>query len=204
MRLAAFFALSLSALTVTACSTIDSSNYAETSTVAESVPQSSLTVTEVAGVDMLSNRTIFENGAKSPVHKTLVKWIMSAGLVDTLNSEGPFTVFAPTDNAFAAVPKNVTNFLVKRVNRASMIKLLNYHIVPGRITYGDLANRIKAGDGRATLTTLAGQKLAFTQVNKSIKIDGMSGSTGYIAIPDVIQSNGIIHVINGVLVPDWP
>ncbi len=204
MRLAPIFALCLSALAVSGCSSMDSSTYVDTSRAVESVPQNSVVVTNVDGVAMLSNRTIAENVAISPVHKTLAKWVMSAGLVDTLNSEGPFTVFAPTDKAIAAVPKNVTNFLVRRVNRASMIKLLNYHIVPGRITFQDLLAKIKAGDGRATLTTMAGQKLAFTQVNSSIKIDGMSGSTGYITIPDVMQSNGIIHVVNGMLVPDWP
>lgn len=201
MHNAKFFALTLLPLAAAGCTTMDGSASADTSARSSAAPKEKVTVAKVGGAAMYSNRTIVENAVNSPVHKTLVKLITSAGLVDTLNSAGPFTVFAPTDKAFAAVPKNVTSFLTNPANKATLIKVLTYHVVPGRVSFADLMGKIKAGGGTTVLTTVEGEQLTFTRVNSSIKIDGMSGSTGYITTPDVMQSNGIIHVVNGVLVP---
>lgn len=141
-----------------------------------------------------------EIGTKSPDHKTLASALTSAGVSDKL-AAAPFTIFAPTDQAFAAVPASMSQWLMDPNNSKSLAKVLTYHVVPGRITSADLYAKIKAGGGKATLTTVEGETLTFSEVEGNIKVDGTQGSSGYITQPDVEQSNGAVHVINGVLMP---
>ncbi|MBJ7438249.1 MAG: fasciclin domain-containing protein [Sphingopyxis sp.] len=140
--------------------------------------------------------------AAKPDHKTLASALTSAGVAAKL-AGSPFTIFAPTDQAFAAVPQPMTDWLMNPANAASLAKVLTYHVVPGRVTAEDLFAKIKAGGGKATLTTIEGETLTFTEVEGNIKVDGTQGSSGYITQPDVEQSNGNIHVINGVLMPTF-
>ncbi|MBO9696218.1 MAG: fasciclin domain-containing protein [Sphingopyxis sp.] len=140
-----------------------------------------------------------ELGTK-PDHKTLANALTAAGVSEKLAGQ-PFTIFAPTDQAFAAVPQPMTDWLMNPGNTESLAKVLTYHVVPGRVTAEDLFAKIKAGGGKATLTTVEGEALTFTEVQGNIKVDGTQGSSGFITQPDVEQSNGNIHVINGVLMP---
>jgi uncharacterized surface protein with fasciclin (FAS1) repeats len=137
--------------------------------------------------------------AAKPDHKTLANALTAAGVSEKLAGQ-PFTLFAPTDQAFAAVPK-MTDWLMNPANTETLAKVLTYHVVPGRLTAEDLYAKIKAGGGKATLATVEGEALTFTEVQGNIKIDGTQGSIGFITQPDVEQSNGNIHVINGVLMP---
>lgn len=140
-----------------------------------------------------------EIGAK-PEHKTLANALTAAGVSEKLAGQ-PFTIFAPTDQAFAAVPQSMTDWLMNPGNTESLAKVLTYHVVPGRVTAEDLFAKIKAGGGKATLNTIEGEALTFTEVQGNIRVDGTQGSSGFITQPDVEQSNGNIHVINGVLMP---
>jgi uncharacterized surface protein with fasciclin (FAS1) repeats len=138
--------------------------------------------------------------AAKPDHKTLATALTAAGVSDKLAGQ-PFTLFAPTDQAFAAVPQTMTQWLMAPNNKEALAKVLTYHVVPGRVTAEDLYAKIKAGGGKATLATVEGETLTFTEVQGNIKVDGTQGSSGFITQPDVEQSNGNIHVINGVLIP---
>ncbi len=162
--------------------------------------QGAVTTSEIAGTTLYSNWNIVQNATKSPLHKTLVKAISAAGLVDELSATGPFTVFAPTDKAFAAIPK-MTGWLMNPANSAALADVLNFHVVPGRLTAADLYKKIKAGGGSAVLNTVAGEDLKLSEVQGNIKIEGTQGSVGFVTETDVEQSNGMIHVINGVLMP---
>lgn len=201
MRFARYITLSALGLATAGCTTMGTSADADASASTSVSSKPAVTTAKVGGATMYSNRTIVDNAVNSPVHKTLVQLVTAAGLVDTLKSAGPFTVFAPTDKAFAAIPKTMTDYLANPVNKATLTKVLTYHVVPGRVTSKDLFAKIKAGGGKTTLTTVQGEQLTFIQTRGNIKIDGMSGSTGYITTADVMQSNGVIHVVNGVLVP---
>jgi len=138
--------------------------------------------------------------AAKPDHTALANALTAAGVSEKL-AGSPFTLFAPTDQAFAAVPQPMTEWLMNPANTESLAKVLSYHVVPGRVTAEDLFAKIKAGGGKATLTTVEGEALTFTEVDGNIKVDGTQGSSGFITQPDVEQSNGNIHVINGVLIP---
>jgi uncharacterized surface protein with fasciclin (FAS1) repeats len=163
-------------------------------------PAAAATVT-VGGAAMFPNRTIVQNAVNSPIHRTLVAAVTQAGLVDTLNSAGPFTVFAPTDEAFGGVPLATRTALMTDAMKPALTKVLTYHVVPGRITATDLVGRIRAGGGRATVTTVAGESLTFTIMGDRVMIAGMGGSSAHVTQADVMQSNGVIHVIDGVLLP---
>lgn len=190
---AKFFALPLVALTaVTLSAPVYAADEAE-ATVAEA---------EAASGAMVESWNIVQNATKSPEHTTLVKALTAAGLTETLSGAGPFTVFAPTDQAFAAVPQPMTAYLMDPGNKAALAQVLTYHVVPGAISSADLYAKIKAGGGKATLTTVEGQSLTFTEVSGNIKVDGTQGSSGYVTQADVAQSNGMIHILNGVLMPE--
>ena len=162
---------------------------------------SSAKVSMVGGAEMYPTKNIIENAVNSPIHTTLVAAVKQAGLVDTLSGPGPFTVFAPTDDAFSKVPAASLSSLMEPANKAALTKVLTYHVVPGRITAADLMAKIKAGGGTATYTTVEGEPLTFTMANGSVMIAGMGGSSAYVTQADVMQSNGVIHVVNGVLLP---
>jgi uncharacterized surface protein with fasciclin (FAS1) repeats len=166
---------------------------AASSTVAEA---------DAAAEAMNASWNIVQNTTSSPEHKTLTKALVAAGLTDRLSGAGPFTIFAPTDQAFAAVPQQMTDYLMAPGNRPALAQVLTYHVVPGKITATDLYKKIKAGGGTAKLTTVEGQELTFSEVQGNIKVDGTQGSSGYVTQSDVAQANGVMHVLNGVLIPN--
>lgn len=155
----------------------------------------------VGGAEMFPDKTIVDNAVNSPIHTTLVAAVKQAGLVDTLSGAGPFTVFAPTDTAFAALPAGTVDGLMKPAGKATLTKVLTYHVVPGRLTAADLSAKINAGGGKATLTTVEGEPLTLASDGTTITITGMGGSKATVSQADVMQSNGVIHVVDGVLLP---
>lgn len=157
---------------------------------------------DVGGAPMYPTKTIVENAVNSPIHKTLVAAVKAADLVDTLNSKGPFTVFAPTDDAFGKLPAGTVDTLVKPENKATLTKILTYHVVPGRISSKQLAAWIKKGHGKYTAKTVSGGSLTFTMEGSGIKITDEKGGSAMVTTADVFQSNGVIHVIDTVLMPN--
>ncbi len=158
---------------------------------------------DVGGAAMYPNKTIVQNAVNSPIHTTLVAAVKAAGLVDTLNSAGPFTVFAPTNDAFAKLPAGTVDTLLKPENKDTLVKILTYHVVPGRITSKMLAKDIKKGGGKATLKTVQGEELTFMMPSPgTITITDAKGGTATVTTADVYQSNGVIHVIDSVLMPN--
>src|SRR5580658_2446894 len=157
----------------------------------------------VGGMQMLPQKDIIDNAVNSGDHKTLVAAVKAADLVATLKGEGPFTVFAPTDEAFGKLPAGTVDTLVKPENKAMLAKILTYHVVAGKLDYKALAKLIKAGDGTATLTTVEGGKLmAMMNGDRNIVLKDEKGNVANISIYDVYQSNGVIQVIDSVLMPD--
>ncbi|GAC1578238.1 MAG: fasciclin domain-containing protein [Sphingomicrobium sp.] len=142
-----------------------------------------------------------QNAVNSRDHTTLVAAVKAAGLVDTLSSTGPFTVFAPTNAAFAKLPAGTVETLVKPENKATLAKILTYHVVPGRITAGQIASMAARHHGTATLTTVEGGKLMLRKVGMGWKVIDAKGGSARITIANVMQSNGVIHVVDEVLMP---
>ena len=155
----------------------------------------------VGGAAMYSSRTIVQNAINSKDHTTLVAAVKAAGLVDTLSGKGPFTVFAPTNEAFAKLPAGTVDTLVKPENKAMLTKILTYHVVPGRITAGQIASMAMRHRGTATLKTVEGENLMFRKAGNSWWVIDAKGDKARITIPNVMQSNGVIHVIDSVLMP---
>ena len=155
----------------------------------------------VGGAPMYANKDIIDNAVNSADHTTLVAAIKAAGLVETLKGPGPFTVFAPTNAAFAALPAGTVDTLLKPENKAMLTKILTYHVVPGRITAADLLARIKAGNGTAMLKTVEGANLTATVIGNTVTITDAKGGMSHVTIADVTQSNGVIHVVDKVLLP---
>jgi uncharacterized surface protein with fasciclin (FAS1) repeats len=155
----------------------------------------------VGGAAMFPSKTIVENAVNSPIHTTLVAAVKAAGLVDTLSSPGPFTVFAPTNDAFAKLPAGTVDTLVKPENKAALTKILTYHVVPGRLSAKDIAAGIKAGGGKYEMTTVEGGKLTATMSGKKIMLTDEKGGMATITTVNVYQSNGVIDVIDTVLMP---
>lgn len=155
----------------------------------------------VGGAAMYPTKNIIQNAVNSPINKTLVAAVKAAGLVDTLEGPGPFTVFAPTDEAFSQLPAGTVDNLLKPENKATLVKILTYHVVPGKITTKELKKWIKKGHGTYTAKTVQGGTLTFTEDMGKIKITDEKGGSAMITTPNVIQSNGVIQVINAVLMP---
>jgi uncharacterized surface protein with fasciclin (FAS1) repeats len=155
----------------------------------------------VGGAPMYANKDIVDNAVNSRDHTTLVAAVKAAGLVDTLKSPGPFTVFAPTNEAFAALPPGTVDALLKPENKPMLTKVLTYHVVPGRIDAAGLSRMIAAGGGRATLKTASGGNLYATQKGSQVMITDDKGDTADVTISNVYQSNGVIHVIDKVMLP---
>ena len=155
----------------------------------------------VGGAAMYPTKTIVENAMNSKDHTTLVAAVKAAGLVDTLSGPGPFTVFAPTNAAFNKLPAGTVDTLVKPENKAMLTGILTYHVVPGRITAADIAAKAKANMGTATYTTVQGEPLMFKKSGSGWMIMDGKGHSGNITIANVYQSNGVIHVIDTVLMP---
>jgi uncharacterized surface protein with fasciclin (FAS1) repeats len=156
----------------------------------------------VGGAAMYPTKNIVENAVNSKDHTTLVAAVKAAGLVETLESAGPFTVFAPTNEAFDKLPKGTVETLVKPENKATLTKILTYHVVAGRLSADDLMAQVKTGMGKATLKTVQGGTLTVTQKGKKLYLTDEKGGMAEITIADVNQSNGVIHVVNTVLMPN--
>jgi len=156
----------------------------------------------VGGAAMSKQSNIVENAVNSKDHTTLVAAVKAAGLVDTLASKGPFTVFAPTNAAFSLLPAGTVDTLLKPENKGTLTKVLTYHVVAGRLDAKAIKNAIKKGGGTATITTVAGNKLTATLNGPmNVVVTDESGNTASVSTYDVYQSNGVIHVIDKVLLP---
>jgi uncharacterized surface protein with fasciclin (FAS1) repeats len=155
----------------------------------------------VGGAAMLPTRNIVENAANSKDHTTLVAAVKAAGLVKTLSGPGPFTVFAPTNAAFNKLPAGTVDTLLKPENKDTLTKILTYHVVSGSMDSKAIAAAIKAGHGTATLTTVQGEPLTAKMMGKKLMLTDAKGGMATVTIADVYQSNGVIHVIDTVLMP---
>ena len=155
----------------------------------------------VGGAPMYSTKNIVQNAVNSKDHTTLVAAVKAAGLVDTLSSKGPFTVFAPTNAAFDKLPAGTVETLVKPENKATLTKILTYHVVPGRITAQQIASMAAKHGGTATLKTVEGENLMFRKAGSSWWVVDAKGGKARITIANVMQSNGVIHVVDTVLMP---
>ncbi len=155
----------------------------------------------VGGAAMFPTKNIVENAVNSKDHTTLVAAVTAAGLVDTLSSPGPFTVFAPTNAAFGKLPAGTVETLVKPENKGTLTSILTYHVVSGRLTAADIGKAIKAGRGKASLTTVNGGTLTAMMVGKKLVLTDAKGGKSTVTIGNVMQSNGVIHVVDTVLLP---
>jgi uncharacterized surface protein with fasciclin (FAS1) repeats len=156
----------------------------------------------VGGAPMYPSKNIVQNAVNSKDHTTLVAAVKAAGLVDTLSSPGPFTVFAPTNAAFAKLPAGTVDNLIKPENKEMLVKVLTYHVVPGRMTAVNLMKAVKDGEGAAKLKTVAGEEIWVKQAGPGkLTITDSKGDVAMVTIADVLQSNGVIHVIDTVLLP---
>jgi uncharacterized surface protein with fasciclin (FAS1) repeats len=156
---------------------------------------------EVGGAAMYPSKTIVDNAVNSKDHTTLVAAVKAAGLVETLQSKGPFTVFAPVNKAFDALPKGTVETLLKPENKAMLTKILTYHVVAGAYDAKAIMMLIEKGNGKAELATVAGGKLMFMMKGKKLMIMDEKGNSAMVTIKDVYQSNGVIHVIDTVVMP---
>jgi uncharacterized surface protein with fasciclin (FAS1) repeats len=156
----------------------------------------------VGGQEMFPTKNIVQNAVNSADHATLVAAVKAAGLVETLEGPGPFTVFAPTNEAFNKLPAGTVDNLVKPENKATLTKILTYHVVSGKVTAADLMKQIKAGNGTAELTTVEGGKLWAMMNGDQMLLKDEKGGMATVTIADVFQSNGVIHVIDTVLMPN--
>jgi uncharacterized surface protein with fasciclin (FAS1) repeats len=197
-----------SALTLAACSSKSKDDVGSASTIpanvaAMAIPNGPPAVANptVGGVPMMATRTIVDNASAAPNLSTLVAAVKAADLAATLSGPGPFTVFAPTNEAFARLAPGMVDTLLKPENKTSLVKVLSYHIVPGAITAQDLRQQIATGGGSATLTTVEGDPITATLVGAIIALTDVNGNKSYVETADVRQSNGVVHVVNGVIVP---
>ncbi len=157
----------------------------------------------VGGQEMFPSKNIIQNAVNSSDHTTLVAAVKAAGLVQTLEGPGPFTVFAPTNEAFGKLPAGTVDSLLKPENKETLTKVLTYHVVAGKLSAADLKKLIKAGNGTAQLKTVEGGKLwATLHEGKHIMLKDEKGGAALVTIPDVFQSNGVIHVIDTVVMPN--
>jgi uncharacterized surface protein with fasciclin (FAS1) repeats len=170
--------------------------FAATSAIAGSKPP------VVGGQTMYPTKDIIDNAVNSADHTTLVAAVKAAGLVDTLKGPGPFTVFAPTNEAFAKLPAGAVENLLKPENKDALTKLLTYHVVAGRLSASDLRKQIQAGNGKAELKTVSGGTLTIMMQGKNIVLKDEKGGISTVTIPNVFQSNGVIHVVDAVVLPN--
>jgi uncharacterized surface protein with fasciclin (FAS1) repeats len=155
----------------------------------------------VGGAEMYPTKNIIENAVNSKDHTTLVAAVKAAGLVETLSSAGPFTVFAPTNAAFDKLPAGTVETLVKPENKGTLTTILTYHVVAGKMNASDIMAKIKAGNGKAMMKTVQGGTLTASMKGKNVIITDEKGGMSKVTIADVNQSNGVIHVIDTVLMP---
>lgn len=176
--------------------------FAVIATLAGPVPSAAGEMTTtVGGAPMYPSKNIVQNAVNSKDHTTLVAAVKAAGLVDTLMSPGPFTVFAPVNKAFEKLPAGTVESLLKPENKATLTSVLTYHVIAGKLSADDLKAKVQAGGGKATLTTVQGETLTVEQDGRRIAIIDAKGDKSFVTIPDVNQSNGVIHVVDTVLLP---
>ncbi len=156
----------------------------------------------VGGAPMLRSRDIIDNAVNSADHTTLVAAVKAAGLVDTLKSKGPFTVFAPTNEAFDKLPAGTVDMLVKPENKEMLTKILTYHVLAGKFDSKAIASRIRKGHGSAKFTTVSGDTLTASMSGNDLILRDEKGGTSRVTTGNVYQSNGVIHVIDSVLLPN--
>ncbi len=155
----------------------------------------------VGGAAMLKTKDIIDNAVNSKDHTTLVAAVKAAGLVDTLKGAGPFTVFAPTNAAFDKLPKGTVDTLLKPESKKTLTGVLTYHVVPGKMDAAAIAKGIEEGKGKFAMKTVAGGTLTATMDGKDVIITDEKGGKSKVTIADVMQSNGVIHVVDSVLMP---
>jgi uncharacterized surface protein with fasciclin (FAS1) repeats len=156
----------------------------------------------VGGQKMYANKDIIDNAVHSADHTTLVAAVKAAGLVDTLKGAGPFTVFAPTNEAFAKLPAGTVDTLLKPENKDALVKILTYHVVPGRLTTASVEKQIRDGGGKAELKTVSGGTLTASMQDGKLMLRDEKGGMSTVTIPNVMQSNGVIQVVDTVLMPN--
>ena len=156
----------------------------------------------VGGQPMYATKDIIDNAVNSADHTTLVAAVKAAGLVDTLKGPGPFTVFAPTNQAFAKLPAGTIETLLKPENKEMLTKILTYHVVAGRLSAADLRKQIQAGNGQAELKTVSGGTLWVMMQGENLVLKDEKGEMSTVTIPNVFQSNGVIHVVDSVVMPN--
>ena len=180
---------------------LDSETGLDNGALADMNSSTGATSVMVGGAEMLPTRTIVENASQSADHTTLVTAVKAAGLVETLSGAGPFTVFAPTNAAFAKLPAGAVDGLLKPAAKADLTKVLTYHVVPGTMTAAQLSAAIKAGNGKAELKTVQGTTLTATDAGGTITLTDSKGGKSVVTQGDVTQSNGVVHVVDTVLMP---
>jgi uncharacterized surface protein with fasciclin (FAS1) repeats len=190
IRLTTAAAFALTFFPLAACTTV----HAGSADVAAST-------TTVGGAAMYASRNIIENAVNSSDHTTLVAAVKAAGLVETLSGPGPFTVFAPTNSAFAKLPAGTVDTLLQPANLTTLQSVLTYHVVPGRVTAAELLSMIKAGGGKARLTTVQGGQLTASIMGGRVMLTDAKGGMAHVSQADVMQSNGVIHVTDAVSLP---
>lgn len=158
--------------------------------------------TEVGGVMMLPKSTITENTANSPVLHTLSETMNASDVDESLTDKGPFTVFAPTDDAFAKLPAGTNTYLLKDGNEAELKRVLTYMVVPGKVSSSALKKMVKKGKGTATLTSVEGEPITVKAAGDVITLNDAKGNSAVILTADVKQKNGMLHVVDGVLMPN--
>jgi len=187
----------LSAIALSACMGSMSTRADAGASTAMAMPANPM----VGGAAMYSSKDIIDNAVNSADHTTLVAAVKAAGLVATLKGPGPFTVFAPTNDAFAALPAGTVDTLLKPENKPTLTKILTYHVVSGRLDSTALAAKIRAGGGSTTLTTVQGEPLKVSMRGDAVVVTDTKGHTATVTTADVYQKNGVIHVIDQVLMP---
>ena len=165
------------------------------------IAQNSKDTKMVGGAEMYPTKNIVENAVNSKDHTTLVAAVKAAELVEVLSSDGPFTVFAPTNKAFEALPEGTVETLIKEENKSKLQSVLTYHVLAGDFKAADIVNAIKKGNGKATFKTVSGADITAMMDGKNVKVKDAAGNVATVTIADVNQSNGVIHVIDTVLLP---
>jgi uncharacterized surface protein with fasciclin (FAS1) repeats len=189
----------ITALTTVAAAALTLGAFAASPTLAQ-MSKDEKTIT-VGGAPMYPSKNIVENAVNSKDHTTLVAAVKAAGLVDTLQGTGPFTVFAPTNDAFKKLPAGTVEMLVKPENKDKLTKILTYHVVAGRMSANDLMAAAKTGNGKAMLKTVEGEDLMVEVNGNTLTIRDTKGGMSKVTVQNVFQSNGIIHVVDTVLMP---
>lgn len=190
IRLTTAAALALGLFPLAACTTMSDGSVG-----------AAVSSTTVGGAPMYASRNIIENAVNSSDHTTLVAAVKAAGLVETLSGPGPFTVFAPTNDAFAKLPAGTVDILLQPANLTTLQSILTYHVVPGRVSAAELLAMIKAGGGRARLTTVQGGQLTASVMGGRVMLTDAKGGMAHVTQADVMQSNGVLHVTDALSLP---